>query len=488
MFRCKPDWNKVDWDSRRDDPHMTDPYLKALALDERGRLVSRLQNTLSHPDSALQFVRKITYADQWRPELIIDRNIRLQPWGWLANISPEFRVNFEALLCHLFESCSNLHTIRFISTNLHDEFLHTLLACPTLHTLELTDSTVNVHILESNDHSRFVDALPSIVNLTMGFSTISHITQWSMLGFCPQLLYLKIHGSFHNFEGGTRLPAANFRARINPFATIERLVLTNIPQRSIAALASWLDAVPCPHLSLTHLSITLVHGGARRESIFTLLDALAYPRAPHMRVLYIDGLLYARPDLIARIASACPALETLVLIYWGQKRPEAPSLPIPWPLPSYEYVPAFAGFRNLKHFGWNFRFEKWDHTSRSLVFLEESIGKIELDDDWLFRIDRDENAKSFDLLGDDNTFARYLATTVPTLETLSTYPRPLSDNSWIQRGEDGRVIDVKVDKDMPAYVYLSMDEKQPEGKSTRRCWKFSLTELANRERNVVEGS
>lgn len=302
----------------------------------------------------------------------------------------------------------------------------------------------------------------------MSFSTSWHFGQWSMLAFCPRLLSLQI---FSWEAKGTRFPGADFRSRINPFTTLERVILTNVPQRSVASLASWLNDAPCTQLPLTLLSITLRAGGSRRESIFSLLDALA--RAPNLQALHFDGLLYGKPDLISHIAHRCPRLEILYLIYWGQKRKESPRLPIPWPLPSYEYVPAFAHFSKLKHFGWNFRFHDMVYTPQHLPKVEDDTYNekefIRSDEDWL---------------GPDKCFAKYMAVTVPTLETIAPRNMAFYDIRWIQRGQDGSV-DIKADEEIPRYMkelirYLIPDISWRGDRD--RGWQFSPAELKSRGR------
>lgn len=469
-FRCDPKGDQVSWDILQSNPEMPDPYLGSLAAREQKSVIAHLSYVLSQKQ-VVESIRTLAYVDHWAQQWpSTDSDEYLAPWAVVARLDSSFTLKIEKRLLILIRSCKNLHSLALSNVILQDHHFKVLRLCKSIVSLRL-HLCVTVPDCLTNSEDPWMGCLPSVANLTMTFSTNGHFNQWSLLGFCPRLLFLRIHSVE---KRGTRFPSAGFRARINPFTMLERVVLTNIPQRSLVHLAVWLDAVSRPTIPLTHLSITLIDGGACRENLFTLVNALA--RAPNLVTLSIDGLRYVQPDLISRIATCCPRLQALVLIYWGQKRKRAPHKAIPWPLPSYEYIPLFANFHELRHFGWNFRLYDWDYAPKHLAKMEENLYDQE-EDDYISEYE--------DYIGPDKSLAKLMAVSIPTLESIVIHPDYRLNSLYrILRAGDGSLVDVQTDQEVPEYIRTKIRSIVPDSMSpwTGDDWKFSLAELKERQR------
>lgn len=87
-----------------------------------------------------------------------------------------------------------------------------------------------------------------------------------------------------------------------------------------------------------------------------------------------------------------------------------------------------------------------------------------------------------DYMGSDTNFAKVMAITIPTLETMSPGPLSFFDNRWIERAPDGSIVTVKADAGVPKRIRDGLLNIVPH---TAWCgggdiWKFSLAELKER--------
>lgn len=97
---------------------------------------------------------------------------------------------------------------------------------------------------------------------------------------------------------------------------------------------------------MTHFKLN-VDGGLSRRYLFELLDAM---NGCLVENLVLDGIRYAQPDLLAKIAQALPELRGLTLIYRACDLQLTANF-IEWPLPSWEYASHFSAFKKLQYFG-----------------------------------------------------------------------------------------------------------------------------------------
>ena len=129
---------------------------------------------------------------------------------------------------------------------------------------------------------------------------------------------------------------------------IRRLDLRRVRAESLTILA---DAITAAGIApLTLLSISPIASHIKRDVALALCDSFLH--APHLRVLRIAGLQYARPEFLAALAHSAPDLTKLVLEFCSSV--SSKELPLsPWPRPSFEYAPHLAAFPRLQHLGLN---------------------------------------------------------------------------------------------------------------------------------------
>ncbi|KAI5831563.1 hypothetical protein K523DRAFT_346023 [Schizophyllum commune Tattone D] len=183
---------------------------------------------------------------------------------------------------------------------------------------------------------------PSVVNLRLRMEHLRYEANWlwNIACFCPSMLFLCVIG--HEDHGA-------------PYA----------PNLTILADAITV-AGPAP---LTHLSISPIASHVKQDVALALCDS--FRQAPHLRVLRLACLQYARPEFLALLGECAPDLTMLVLEFCPSVSAKV-LRPSPWPRPSFEYAPHLAAFSRLEHLGLNMPLNGLRLATECLLHLEHA--------------------------------------------------------------------------------------------------------------------
>ncbi|KAK7690474.1 hypothetical protein QCA50_005572 [Cerrena zonata] len=171
---------------------------------------------------------------------------------------------------------------------------------------------------------------------------------------CPNLESLSVKIWSDIYDPRLEVPPENFLQGFNPFTTLRTYLISSASPFSIPNIISCIRSARAQsshrRIPLTHFKIE-VNGGIQKDLIFDLLDALD---VCSLKTLVLDGIRYAQPDLIDKIAQTFPNLFDLVLIYRACDIQFQPGF-IEWPCAAWEYASHFSSFKNLHYLGWNCR-------------------------------------------------------------------------------------------------------------------------------------
>ncbi|CAL1716977.1 unnamed protein product [Somion occarium] len=329
-------------------------YLEPLVAQARLKFLSDVDFVKARPD-ILTALRNLSVHGDWRVQTnLVDDESR-----------HSFYAPVYASINNLLPCLPNLQSLTLTSWDITEELTRSFRCLKQLHTLMMSACTSAVRFPHA------IAKLPSLLNLQLLMFTKEQRDCWLFLGMCPNIKDLFVLSS-----GGNRLgddpdlimPLLPFElaTAFNPFNTLQRLSVLRVPQEWLLQLNASIQSVRDGHkstgLQLTHFKLE-ISDGLDRQNLFTLLDAL---NGASIRFLVLDGLRYAAPDLLDRIASAMPQLEYLSLHY--KESDTVPrTIAASWPFATSEYAPHFANFTLLRWFFWN---------HRTNIDKSESIAKL----------------------------------------------------------------------------------------------------------------
>ncbi|KAF7791750.1 hypothetical protein EIP86_002774 [Pleurotus ostreatoroseus] len=243
---------------------------------------------------------------------------------------------------------------------LNATLLSTILSIPSLIAINLRNCII------AADHTQ-IPQCDTVLNVSLTPESFEYISTWNILPLFTSLRWLSIDRA----GGRSELPPLVIRSADNVFATLERLMLAEIPFEEIGALTHWIRQARTPSgpgLRLTHFKLDMRYG-IDEEECLSIISAL---QGAPMQVFVIDGIGVAAPALFDALANAFPQLESLTLIYRESDR-QTISREAEWPYATWEYAPHFAGFTRLKHFGWNWKFDPMESTPSCLTLFESDF-------------------------------------------------------------------------------------------------------------------
>lgn len=263
-------------------------------------------------------------------------------------------------------------------------------------------------------------------NASLRISKVAHTRQWQLLKSFINLRNLTIcSGPF-----STAFPPPVFRASYNPFKTVERLVVNDVVLGDIPTLSTWIRAASSPQMPssrLTHFKLNGGAGGIHTARLFDLLETLS---GSPMQFLVLDGLHYAKLDLIDRVAAAFPDLISLTLCYRKSER-QKKTRSVIWPYPSWQYAARFARFHSLEAFRWNFDINTCEPLMDILSHFESGFP-----DDWWY-YNHPHGDETFE---DRDSIVKVFAAYCPTLDYMAFLTGSISfDGYRVSKGLDGGV-------------------------------------------------
>ncbi|KAI5887254.1 uncharacterized protein SCHCODRAFT_02752734 [Schizophyllum commune H4-8] len=361
-------YEDVDYEMRVDDLDL--PILDDIPLDaeEHGRRVR------AHVHEVAFAQRDAIYERMCRATRTRDiwRQIRcltfLECWSseWAAfypfNFVDDMDIPYLELVGSFYELLyiqlllSPVVRFSFYSRYINETLWEGIAWCKTLRTLHL-DTIVPAD----------VQWAPSIVNLHLKMEHLRHDDNWllNLACFCPSVLFLSFYG--HQGHGAPLLPRIIDDRGHNIMTHIRRLDLRRVRAESLTILA---DAITAAGIApLTHLSILPIASHIKRDVALALCDSFLH--APHLRVLRIAGLQYARPEFLAALGHSAPDLTKLVLEFCASVSYK--QLPLtPWPRPCFEYAPHLAALPHLEHLGLNMPLSAMRLATCSLLHMERA--------------------------------------------------------------------------------------------------------------------
>ncbi|KAL1720562.1 hypothetical protein EV715DRAFT_271877 [Schizophyllum commune] len=329
-------------------------HVHEVAFAQRDAIYERMCRATRTRDIWRQ-IRRLTFHEYWSSE-------------WEAfypfNFVDHMDISYLELVGSFYELFwVQLHLSPVVKFSFHSRYINETLWegiawCKTLHTLHL-ETIVPSDVQWS--------MATSVVNLRLKMEHLRHDENWllNIACFCPSVLFLSFYG--HQGLGAPLLPRIIDDRGHNIMTHIRRLDLRRVRAESLTILA---DAVTAGGIApLTHLSISPIASHIKRDVALALCDSFLH--APHLRVLRIAGLQYARPEFLAALAHSAPDLTKLVLEFCPSV--SSKELPLsPWPRPSFEYAPHLAAFPRLQHLGLNMPLSRLRLGTCSLLHMERA--------------------------------------------------------------------------------------------------------------------
>ncbi|OBZ72252.1 hypothetical protein A0H81_07928 [Grifola frondosa] len=330
--------------------------LKGVSQAARARFLKDIEFLMSRPD-ILGRIRNLRVSNEWGHDLL--------SWAGLHSDSTDYCPFYAPILRTIGDVIVSAPSLQKLSSNdiITRELLLCVAANSSLRTLDLR----SCRFMPINGPTRELPVIKSVVNVYLSVLAPRYDEILNIIGILPNLRFLTISGAP---DCGVLLPPEYFRARHNPFRSLERLILTYFVHFHAAELATWIhDALRTPgaSLRLTHVKIHTRLPVSQR-SVDTLIDALKH--AP-LQTLALEGLSYVGLDLFDRLASSLPNLYDLTLInrHNGRQRKSQANI---WPYPMWEYAKRMAGFKRLRYFAWNYSLEPVEAgTTFDLPFMED---------------------------------------------------------------------------------------------------------------------
>ncbi|KAF5325151.1 hypothetical protein D9619_009773 [Psilocybe cf. subviscida] len=279
-------------------------------------------------------------------------------------LSPAFYKSITQHFASVCQAAANLSTLVLSNVLITLDICRMIADTPSLHTLELDMCSMG-SVVETRAASTYYP-FRQIINLhvSMDSNFPETYSQWYGLLFCPALRTLSI------VESGVG-PAsdldATFWDRLS-LDKLERLSLDNIFRQHLSDFTAFFAQHPEATTHLTHFKLHMDWGFDDSDAQ-TLL--LALESAP-MDVLAFEGLAEADFSLFDQISAQYPFLQGLTLVRRHNASQHRNKLAV-WPHASWEYASHFSGFKNLRHFCWNFLTGYWDATPSAVVAFENDF-------------------------------------------------------------------------------------------------------------------
>ncbi|TRM63550.1 hypothetical protein BD626DRAFT_630056 [Schizophyllum amplum] len=401
-------------------------FVQKVALSQRDALRKRMRRVAKRQD-VLSKIRVLRFSEDWTSDA----------WRWSGRSYTDFiSPLIHALNTHI--RISPLAELTYRTRYLYAPTWQAIVQSSSLRTLVLC-TTLPVH--PNWTHAR------NVVNLDLMLSQATRPNfLWDIITACPSALSVRVQGSS---EHGIYIPITVFSPRAhNPLKHIRRLDLQDLIAESLLVLATAIEAVGC--IPLTHLAVSTAKSHIKKDIAVVLVRSLR--RAEHLLVLRIDGLQYAKPDILALIGECVPHIEALVLQHQASKYFK--NRAAYWPCPAHEYAPCLSAFPHLRHLGLNMRIFDALYTPHAVTYLESDYVGAE---DWYEKAiaewrredpskhDMDEHPRSIDHISTNAARAtvRLFAIHGVALRTVSLHNADLSLPFFamgIDRDGEGRPI------------------------------------------------
>lgn len=304
-------------------------------------------------------IQRLVLVDEW----LINRrgypdhnNPFILPLAFYKSITQHF-----ASVCR---AASNLSTLVLSNIPISLDVCRMIADTPSLHTLELHMCSMGSMVETRAAFTKH--PFREIINLyvSMDSNLPETYSQWCGLLFCPSLRTLSV------VESGVG-PASDMDVTFwdhLSLSQLERLSLDNVCLPLLSDFTAFFAQHPEATTHLTHFKLHM-DWGLDDSDAQTLL--LALESAP-MEVLALEGLAEADFPLFDQITSQYPCLQALTLVRRHNASQHRNKLAI-WPRASWKYASRFSGFKNLRHFCWNFFTEYWDATPSAIVAFENDF-------------------------------------------------------------------------------------------------------------------
>lgn len=321
----------------------------------RTATIDRLQIVLSNRD-VKRSIRHLSITNQWLDPF---QAVIGQPHAWTM---PRFFRPLHEVLSQVV-SQTRLQKLSLNGVYVNDNLLAAIATSKTIESLHLARCSSS--LLAPPRHR---DPL-HITSLTLKLQTRQtqrSCSPWLILGLCPSLRNLVIHG------GGNAKIYLSTPEVDSPTAKLRQVQYLNIEDCDpcLHSLCRWYFyyiATPNAPPSLTHLKISTTTGIQPSDN-HKLLDILRHCGAT-LRNLVVDGLFAIPVSLLESIAAAAPQLRGLTLLRRANIEYRHSSLTT-WSEPAHLYAEALSLFTHLEHFGANFNWTPWCYSPRCLdIFL-----------------------------------------------------------------------------------------------------------------------
>ncbi|KAK0224622.1 hypothetical protein EDD85DRAFT_234404 [Armillaria nabsnona] len=266
------------------------------------------------------------------------------------DLRPHIR-SVEHAFCMVLETMQNLTFLSVSSFSLMDRLVEVIASLPLLQTLKLATSSscsINTLTLPSNVTNR-------IENLVLTLHPDN-----TLVSMLPEIWADSLKNLFVFYPPGfSPAPVLNM-------CTMERVSLSCLPRIWVDVVEDMLRISPSSdERRLTHLKLEFCEPISDGDVDILLCALQSYP----MEVLVLDGLLEGYSTVISVIAQRLPDLLILTLFLRGGSGQSFSTCCV-WPEPIWVYAPPFAQFTRLRHFEWNYLYNREVITPWSQLLLE----------------------------------------------------------------------------------------------------------------------